>query len=204
MIVNALDQAWQAWIDLGQRLEPDQWERPTRLAGWTVRHVFAHHADVPAMIGEALDAGPEPDGAATFADAAQLLAFLQRPGGIAEAAAGQIREAGVADERTGPQLVERLAAAPRTVARLREQDLSGLVPYFGLGTVPAREVLRVQLMEAVVHYLDLAEALGLPRPGPVAGAPLRETAALLAAIADPMRLVEAATGRGGQVFPVLR
>ncbi|MCX2734015.1 maleylpyruvate isomerase N-terminal domain-containing protein [Saccharopolyspora sp. NFXS83] len=208
MIVDALDRAWRAWAELGRNLDAARWARPTRLEGWTVRHVFAHYADVPAMIGAALDAedAVEPEAAPTFADAARLLAFMQRPGGIAHTAAERIRDAGVADSRSPAELVEQFTdVAPRTIARLRGQDLDRLVPYFGLGTVAGGEVLRIQLMEAVVHYLDLATALELPKPGPLAGEPMRETAALLTAVADPVHLVEAATGRGGaEVFPVLR
>lgn len=208
MIVDALDRVWQAWAELGRDLDAERWASPTRLEGWTVRHVFAHCADVPALIGTALSAEDTtlPGDAPTFADAARLLAFMQRPDGVAHTAADRIRDAGVADPRPTGELVEQFTeVAPRTIARLRGQDLGRPVPYFGLGTVAGGEVLRVQLMEAVVHYLDMATALGLPKPGPLAGEPLRETAALLTAVADPVHLVEAATGRGGvQVFPVLR
>jgi hypothetical protein len=61
------------------------------------------------------------------------------------------------------------------------------------------------LMEAVVHYLDIARATGLPVPGPLDGGPLRTTAELLTAVADPVEVIEHATGRTGvDPFPVVR
>ncbi|WP_243789562.1 maleylpyruvate isomerase N-terminal domain-containing protein [Saccharopolyspora gloriosae] len=208
MIVDALDQAWQAWAQLGTHLGAEQWDRPTRLEDWTVRHVFAHYADIPGVLGAALngEGAPESGAAPTFADAAELLAFMQRPGGVARTEADRIRDAGIADSRSTDELVAQFTeVAPRTIERLRGRDLGTLVPYSELGTVAAGEALRIQLMEAVVHYLDLATALELPKPGPPAGEPMRVTAALLAAIADPVHLIEAATGRSDTgIFPVLR
>ncbi|WP_433868508.1 hypothetical protein [Saccharopolyspora sp. CA-218241] len=68
---------------------------------------------------------------------------------------------------------------------------------------PWSEAIRIVLMESVVHLLDVLDALG--RAPEVAPAALRETAHLLAEVAEPVGLIEAATGRSSRSpLPVLR
>jgi hypothetical protein len=65
------------------------------------------------------------------------------------------------------------------------------------------EGLRIVLLEATVHLLDVQRALG--QPPEVPGAALAHTASLLAEVAPGVELVEAATGRSAaSPFPVLR
>ncbi|MER5393521.1 maleylpyruvate isomerase N-terminal domain-containing protein [Saccharopolyspora sp. NPDC002686] len=205
MIVDALEQAWQAWAALGRELDEAQWRRPTRLPDWSVQDVFAHHSDFPAGTAAGIEA-PEPAAPVTHADAAELLAFMQQPGGIADQTCEEVRtEAIRRAESPTAELVEQFTdVAPAVIAALRTTDLNRKVDYGGLAVVPAGEALRIFTMEAVVHYFDMATALDLPTPGPMAGAPVRETVRLLAETADPVALVDAATGRGTPaVFPVL-
>jgi hypothetical protein len=64
------------------------------------------------------------------------------------------------------------------------------------------EVVSIGILEATVHLLDLHRALGLPPEVPADG--LAHTAAVLAAMAPPVDLIEAATGRRpAEFFPVL-
>lgn len=205
MIVDALDQAWRAWAALGRVLDGEQWQRPTRLPDWTVRDVYAHHCDFPAGTAAALEA-PEPTAAVTHADAAGLLAFMQQPDGIADQTCDEVRTTAIqrAGAPTGELTEQFTDLAPAVIAALREADLDRKVDYMGFAVVSAGEALRIFVMEAVVHYFDIAAALDLPMPGPMVGAPLRETVRLLAETADPVALVDAATGRGTPpVFPVL-
>ena len=59
------------------------------------------------------------------------------------------------------------------------------------------------LLESTVHLLDVLDAPG--RAPDVPAAALRDTAHLLADLADPVALVEAATGRSASSpLPVLR
>lgn len=207
MIVDALAQAWQAWAELGERLRPSQWESPTRLEGWPVKEVFAHHSGFPTAVSTGVHA-PEVTEPVTHSDAAALLAHMQQSGGIADSAAGELRESAVALARQSStaELVEQFShRAPEVLADLRGRDLERRVDYGDLAVITASEAMRIFLMEAVVHYLDIAVALDLPVPGPMAGEPLRATTRLLTEVADPVALIEAATGRGQpRVFPVLR
>jgi hypothetical protein len=57
-------------------------------------------------------------------------------------------------------------------------------------------------LEATVHLLDLQRALGQPPNVPADG--LAHTAAVLAEMAPPVELIEAATGRTtAGLFPIL-
>lgn len=206
-VVTSLDQAWQAWAELGITLDDQRWDLPTRLDGWTVKHVYAHHSGFPAAIRAGVEA-PDVEKPITHTDAAALLRFMQQPGGIADSTADELQRQAI--ESTGShstaELVEQFTAvAPQVVDDLRGRDLDRRIDYGGLAVITAGEALRIFLMEAVVHYFDMATALDLPVPGPMSGEPLRATAQLLAEVADPVALIEAATGRGQpRVFPVLR
>ncbi|MER6990773.1 maleylpyruvate isomerase N-terminal domain-containing protein [Saccharopolyspora hirsuta] len=205
MIVDALEQAWQVWAELGRDLDEEQWRRPTRLPDWTVKDVYAHHADFPAGTAAGV-AAPEPEAPVTHADAAALLAHMQQPGGIADQTREEVRTTALqrAGSPTGELVAQFTDLAPEVIASLRTADLDRKVDYGGFAVVPAGEALRIFLMEAVVHHFDMAAALDLPIPGPMAGAPVRETVRLLAETADPVALIDAATGRGTPpVFPVL-
>ncbi|MBA8825281.1 uncharacterized protein (TIGR03083 family) [Saccharopolyspora lacisalsi] len=199
--------AWRAWAELGEKLDDEQWSRPTRLEGWNAKHVYAHHSGFPAGL-VALNAAPPARGALTHTSSAELLADMQRAGGPADAMADQLRHQAVehAAAHSTSELVEAFTTtAPRAIAECEQLDPTRPIDYTGMGIVPRGEAGRIVLMEAVVHYFDIASALGMTMPGPMAGEPVRDTTLLLAEVADPVALIEAATGRGEPpVFPVLR
>jgi hypothetical protein len=93
---------------------------------------------------------------------------------------------------------------PRGIAVLRRQDPDTRVPWPGAAAVTTwGEAVRIVMMEAVVHLLDVLDGLGMPADVPAAG--LRDTAHLLADLADPAEFVSVATGRSTRsVLPVLR
>jgi hypothetical protein len=103
-----------------------------------------------------------------------------------------------------PGLVALFAdGGPRGIAALRDRDADGLVPWPSSGAVTTwAEAARIALLEAVVHLLDVFDALARTTDLP-AGA-LRETAHLLADLADPIAFIEGATGRSDTPLPVLR
>lgn len=207
MVIDELERAWRAWAELGTELDDQQWRLPTRLPGWTVRDVFAHHSGFPAAVRAGVEV-PEPQGPVTHEGAAQLLSFMQQPGGVAAQTANTLRDHAVehANARSTAELVEPFTTlAPAVIAELRQRDLGRRVDYGGLAVLTAGEALRIFLMEAVVHYFDMALALDRPVPGPMAGPPVGETARLLVEMADPVALIDAATGRGQpRIFPLLR
>jgi hypothetical protein len=65
------------------------------------------------------------------------------------------------------------------------------------------EALRIVVLEATVHLLDVQRALGHPPAVPAQA--LQDTAQLLTELTPAVELIEAATGRSTQSpFPVLR
>lgn len=207
MIIDALDQTWQVWARLGGELTDDEWTRPTRLPSWTVKDVYTHCSPFPSATLAGVEAA-SPDAPVSHDDAADLLSFMQRPGGVAEQTAELLKESATSRSRTmsTDELVAQFATvAPQAIDRLREADLERTVHYGGFAVVPAREALRIFVMEGVVHYFDIAAALDRELPGPMAGEALKVTIRLLAETADPVALIDAATGRGDvPVFPVMR
>lgn len=208
MITSALRQGWDAWAELGSGLRAEQWVRTTRLDGWTVKDVYAHCCWAPWFFGEVAQEAHAPTGPVTHARASEVLAEMQASGGIAHTFADDIRQHAIdgADKHSTTELTEQFrTAAPRVLQQLEALDPSFAVDYGGMAVIPLGEALRITLLEAVVHYFDIAAALDFPRPGPVSGAPLAQTVELLAEIADPVAFVDRATGRStAPVFPVLR
>ncbi|MDI2030890.1 maleylpyruvate isomerase N-terminal domain-containing protein [Saccharopolyspora sp. TS4A08] len=207
MIIDALEQTWQAWARLGAQLDDEQWARPTRLPSWTVKDVYTHVSPFPSATKAGIEA-PSPDAPVSHGDAAGLLAFMQEPGGVAEQSAELLKESATARSQTmstGELVAQFAEIAPQAVAELREADLERTVHYGGFAVVPAREALRIFVLEGVAHYLDIAAALDLDRPGPLAGEALRVAVDLLAETADPIAFIDAATGRSdAPVLPVMR
>lgn len=98
----------------------------------------------------------------------------------------------------------RSVHGPRALQRLRQAEATTVVPWPLSGAVITLvEALRIVLMEATVHLLDLQRALGHP---PVVPTPaLQDTVQLLAELAPAVELIEAATGRSTHSpLPVLR
>lgn len=207
MLIDLLEALWEQWTRIGTDLTDAQWTAPTRLPGWRVAEVYAHHGTYPVLLGRMI-AAPTPDGPVTHATAGALLAAFNAPDGPAYASASTVRDhaIGQADTKNRDSLVARFAtAAPATIAALRDDDPDRSVDYGGLAVLPLAQILRIGLLESVVHYLDVARAADLDVPGPVAGAPLRETAALLTEVADPVTFVEGVTGRSTVDFlPIVR
>jgi uncharacterized protein (TIGR03083 family) len=200
---DALGAVWATWTATLRDLSAGDWGRPTRLGNWTIAELVAHHSLFPRGLTRLVT--QRADGAPTVPSAVAMLRSFNRPGGLAttkaDAVAGQART--VAEETRPEAFVERFERdGPAAVAALRDAG-DVVIDYFGHGTMPLAEVLAIAVMEATVHLLDLQRALGADPAVP--DAPLAETAALLAGVADPVTLVEAASGRTTtNPFPVIR
>ncbi|RRO19413.1 hypothetical protein EIL87_04770 [Saccharopolyspora rhizosphaerae] len=207
MIIDALEQTWQEWARLGAELSEQEWARPTRLPSWTVKDVYTHVSPFPSATRAGIEA-PSPDAPVSHDDAAALLAFMQQPGGLADQTAELLKESATSRSQAAPteELVEQFGTVgPQAIAELRVADLERTVHYGGFAVVPAREALRIFVLEGVVHYFDICDALQREMPGPMAGRALKVTVDLLAETADPVAFIDAATGRSdAAVLPVMR
>ncbi len=156
-VIDALDDAWGAIVELGDALDDGEWELPSECPGWTVRDVLSHMVGTErSLLG---DASPDP---------------LEPPHVHNEI--GARNEGWVAALRwhSGPQvLAEFRDVTARRLAELRSWptarfDEVGPSP---LGMVPYREFMNVRVMDCWVHEQDIRVATARPghREGPAAG-----------------------------------
>lgn len=202
--VDALDAVWQQWAAIGAELSEQQWSCPTRCPGWDVAALYAH----VGMFPPALVHPPDPERiTGDPVTAVDILRGFNAVGGEAHEMAVEVANTAVAT--AGSHARSSLVAiyseeGPRAIGALRERDPASVVPWPGTeATTTWSEALRIVLMESVVHLLDVLDGLGLfphlPTPA------LEETRDLLAEVADPVELIEAASGRSSNSpLPVLR
>jgi hypothetical protein len=200
--LTTLDALWSVWAEHGRSMTDEQWGRPTRLATWDVRSLYAHTGSwpfaFPSLVGRVREAKP------THATAAALLRDFNAPDGVARRlrdwAAAKAREDGATYSTA--QMVEQFAdVGPQAITTARHLGPVA-VDYFGQAILPLDEAVSIGIMEATVHLLDLQRALGQPPNVPADG--LAHTTALLAEMAPPVDFIEAATGRSAaDLFPVL-
>lgn len=192
---------WRHWADALEALEPGSWDRPTRCGSWTVHALAVHTApDVEAL--QALP-GMAVGGPAAFDDAAAVLSAFNRPEGPAQTMAPQLASMAVERARSLPpaDVITRFRRGAE-IAAGAGLDPALVVPYPVAGTLTVGAVIDIAVLEATVHGLDLAAATGGPPP-PAEG--LAVTRDLLVRMADPVRLIEAATGRTADpLFPLVR
>lgn len=193
---------WSAWAERGRAMTDEQWRRPTRLGDWDVRSLYAHAAMWPATLAALVERVRDAEPAVPTA--AALLRYFNAPGGIAHSMREQTATAASEDaaRRSTAQMVEQFAVAgPQAIAGARRLG-SVVVDYFG-ALMPLEEAVRIGIVEATVHLLDLLDALGRPA-AEVPAEGLTHTVAVLVQMAPPVGLIEAATGRGRVgLFPLL-
>src|ERR671916_1590104 len=203
--IDALEVVWRRWADIGAGLSEQQWSTPTRCVGWDVAALYAHVGMFPSAV---VDLPGVPQGATMHpVTAVDILRGFNAPGGVAHEMAEHVARVAVstAADRERAALVALYADdGPRAIEALRRREPTSQVPWPGAGAMTTWvEALRIVLMESVVHLLDVVP--GLARAPEIPEDALRETALLLAEIAEPVRLIEAATGRSpDSPLPVLR
>ena len=204
--LDALEQTWQAWGQLGCGLTEQQWCTPTRCPGWDVACVYAHASLFPLHLSTPPTA-PADEPVGTPVTAVQLLRQFNTPTGVATTMATTNADNAVTDaaQHSRAQIVERFTVhGPRAIRGLLTTAATTVGPWPHSGaTITLVEALRIVVLEATVHLLDVQRALGhLPA---VPAQALQDTAQLLTELTPAVELIEAATGRSTQSpFPVLR
>lgn len=138
--------------------------------------------------------------------AREILRRFNTPDGVAHSMAATVADRAVSEAAcTRRELVDRFSVhGPRALRGLRQAKATVVVPWPSSGgVVTLVEALRIVLLEATVHLLDVQRALGHP---PVVPTPaLQDTVQLLAELVPAVEFVEAATGRSTHSpLPVLR
>ncbi|KAB2812461.1 maleylpyruvate isomerase family mycothiol-dependent enzyme [Pimelobacter simplex] len=171
LLAGYVETWWSAIGDftaLLDELAPDDWARPTDLAGWDVKAVVSHTAHLESLLGGG------PDETAEIGDAPHVTGPM-----------GQFTEIGVITRRDVPPaaIVEELRA--RTSARHAEllaampDDAAAPAPgIFGVIGWNQRTLLRNRPLDVWMHEQDIRRAIG--RPGGLDTPAARHTAEYLA------------------------
>jgi uncharacterized protein (TIGR03083 family) len=200
---DLLAAAWTWWAGTLDALDDADWQGPTRLEGWDVAALVAHHAALVRGLGHF--ARHPTHQAPTTSTAPAMLRRFNQTGGVAHTLADVVAERArqmAATEGPGALRTVFVLDAPASIAAARDAG-AVTIQYASQGPFPLAEALSIIVMEAVVHGLDLARAV--ERAPDLPPAALAFTARLLADVADPVMFVEAATGRAPlDVLPVVR
>ncbi|MCV7114070.1 maleylpyruvate isomerase N-terminal domain-containing protein [Mycolicibacterium setense] len=186
--------AWERWAHRCADLNVTQWRAATRCGAWDVQSLVAHACPEATTFDELAKAAV--DGPPAVADAAEMLRIFNQPDGVAHTTADRIAAHAVAEASTltpeGASTRFREAAA--RLHRMPEMARAGetVIRYPIVGTTTLGVVAEVALLEATVHLLDLADAVGGVTPSAAALAATRD---LLIAVPDPVAAVEALAGR---------
>ncbi|MGE2725134.1 maleylpyruvate isomerase N-terminal domain-containing protein [Mycolicibacterium pulveris] len=199
---QVLADAWERWAQRCSRLTAEEWATPTRCGGWDVAALLAHVCPEPAMFGRLAEAAVDPPAAVT--DAALMLRRFNEPGGVATTNADSIAGNAVSDAAalTATAAARRFADSAVTL-RAGTMPESTVIAYPVVGTTTLAVIVETALMEATVHLLDLAAAVGGVEPSPEALAATRD---LLVAVPDATAAVEVLAGRApfDTALPVIR
>ena len=199
---DVLADAWDRWARRCAELTSKQWLTPTRCEGWDVQALIAHVCPGPELF-DMLDSA-KTHGPAAVTDAAELLRRFNEPGGVAHTTADEIAERAVSE---APALTIDAAAERFTTAaqKLRAMPISDqtVIQYPVAGTTTLAVIVEIAVMEATVHLLDLADAVGGVEPSAEA---LTATRDLLIAVPDATTMVEVLAGRAApaNALPAIR
>lgn len=188
---EALADAWERWARRCATLTPEEWSTPTRCSGWDVAALLAHVCPDPAMFDRLSDAIV--DEPAAVVDAADLLRRFNEPDGIANTSADSLAQQAVADAEalTPDAAAERFTECAR-ILRATPMSEETVIAYPTVGSTTLAVIAETALMEATVHLLDLADAVGGVEPSAEA---LTATRDLLIAVPDPTAAIEVLAGR---------
>ena len=141
-------------------LTTDQWDAPSRCAGWTVSDVVLHLAQTDEMAGASLDG--------SFGDVVARFTAGHDQSRFAGADVDDFAAVLVADER-GAGVAEMFAPWSTAAEQLRRgfeaTEPSTRVPW-AVGLLAARTLATTRLAECWIHTGDIADPLGIVRvPG---------------------------------------
>ena len=199
---NVLADAWERWAQRCADLTPAEWSAPTRCTGWDVAALVAHACPGPTMFAMLKDAAI--DGPAAVTDAAEMLRRFNEPDGVAHTSADQLAETAVSEAQDlSPETAAARFRECAEIVRAPSMPDGTVVGYPVIGSTTFAVVTEVALMEATVHLLDLADAVGGVEPSEQALAATRD---LLVAVPDPRATVEVLAGRAqpGTAIPAIR
>lgn len=199
---RVLADAWQRWARRCAELTPDEWTTPTRCEGWDVAALLAHVCPEPATFDRLT--GAAIDGPAAVTDAAAQLRRFNEPDGVANTNAEGLAEQAVSESPAlTPQSAAQRFEESARVLRATPMPAETTIAYPFVGSTTLAVVAETALMEATVHLLDLADAVGGVEPSAEA---LNATRDLLICVPDATLAVEVLAGRAdpAMAIPAIR
>src|ERR1043165_8304047 len=191
---DTLADAWERWGRRCAELTAAQWRTATRCGAWDVQSLVAHVCPEATTFDGLVKARVE--GLPAVTDAAEMLRIFNQPDGVANTTADRIAAQAVQEASTlSPAAASaRFADAADRMRRMPEMARAGetVIRYPVVRSTALGVVAEVALLEATVHLLDLADAVGGVTPSAAALAATRD---LLIAVPDPAAAVEALAGR---------
>jgi uncharacterized protein (TIGR03083 family) len=194
--LETLEAVWQVWAKLGHTLGPEDFERQSLCADWTIKEVFAHHSQAVSRLGEfaakSTHLAIEHPNATSFFNQFNLRS--DDAGLVRDMARREAEEVTVAQliatfEDEGPRSIEKAHHAGDIVVQTDE------------GRIHIYDYVRTRTVEGVIHLIDVYRPLGLPLDIPQQG--LDRTALVLLDFMDRADFIEASTGRSDKrLFPV--
>lgn len=154
-VLTALDEEFDAIVELAAGLDPADWERPTACPGWTVQDNLAHVIGIEAM----LLGRPQPE--VELGDLSHLRNDLARSNEVWVEGYRHRPPSAVLDDLRGIIDERRAALAAMSPA---DFDADAMTPA-GPGTVG--RFMRIRIMDVWFHEQDVREAVG--RPGHLIG-----------------------------------
>jgi hypothetical protein len=183
----AFEDATATLLTTIERIEPHQWELPG-LGVWSVRELAAHTLRALTTIERYLDAEPSVD--RLIVDAIDYYRVALADSRVHAGVAERGRVAGV--ELTDP--VGECEATTELVLALVASTADDDVVETSAGKMMFIEYLATRATELGLHTLDLQRATGQPQYLPTATSSM--VVGLMAALAEPIMLLSALTGRG--------
>jgi uncharacterized protein (TIGR03083 family) len=188
---EVLADAWERWARRCATLSPEEWSTPTRCSGWDVAALLAHVCPDSAMFARL--GGAIVDGPAAVTDAAEMLRRFNEPDGIAHTTADSLAEQAVSDAAAlTPDVAAARFSECARILRTTPMSDDTVIAYPTVGSTTLAVIAETALMEATVHMLDLAAAVGGIEPSAQA---LSATRDLLITVPDATAAIEVLAGR---------
>lgn len=192
---------WNEWGRVCKSLAPDEWQLQTRCGDWNVKDLVAH---VSTGVGglEALVNERTVQEQATLRTAAEIIRAVKPDEDVAAKLASRVSSMARDDARDNSiaELIERFERGDQ-VCESASVVLDLSADYFGRGIATIRASIDLRIVEAVVHLMDLQEAVN--RPVEIAPRGMEITRDFLVELIPVQDFVEAATGRrSADFFPV--
>jgi uncharacterized protein (TIGR03083 family) len=199
---DVLEELWQRWCDLGRRLDGEAWVRPTRCEGWTVADVFAHVSQGISGL-EGLATRRVVEGLPEHRSAAALLRALKPAPEVATELA-EVTARRATDDASAvsrQEMINRFCRDGSQAVSEARLKRGATVDYFRHGTTTIEASVHLRIVEALIHLLDVDDALDEEINLPDAA--LRRTTDFLVEMTPPRVFIEFASGRSDvHPFPV--